>query len=406
MPISLKKFLCVITLFLIVSNFALSDGRPSLITNTLEEIDACQGKLELKLIRIWGGSQEEDENKFFESPESVAIDNNGNVYICDQYGNCIKEFTASGEYVKTIGRRGKGPGDLLTPHSLTLCPNGDLVVQEMMGRRIQRFDKKGNSKKIIKSDVFAYWIGVTPQDELVVYDKRHTFASRKLLSVMDSNGKKLREIGQYHDNAKNLFKSEGLQFAIDCDNNFYAANNWTPVIRKYSSSGKLLMAITFEVPFDIQFKITLDEQRREIMMERMGNAPQSIKIERTKRKATTKFSSGNGKPRPVVNQKIATDSQKRIFVVSSLREFTEEELEGLAGVIISGDQIIRKGINFKIAENLTVYKLLVFSPEGKIIATAPLASSCGQIYIHGNRLFIVDGFYNQRILEYEMAFKK
>lgn len=196
MQLSLKKLLLIIIASCTVYPHVFPEQKAFLTKNSLEEINSCQGKLELKLIRIWGGAKEEDEMKFFENPESIAVGNNGHVYICDQHGHCIKEFSSTGEYVRTIGRRGKGPGDVLAPHSLTLSPRGDLLVLEMGGVRLQYFNNLGKSTKIIKTSLLTYWLGVTSQNKLIIYDKNHTFNSRKLLSVMDCNGVKLHDIGQ------------------------------------------------------------------------------------------------------------------------------------------------------------------------------------------------------------------
>ncbi len=402
----IKMFLSIALVTLFVSSACYADGNAVLTKNSLSEIESCRGKLKLKLIRVWGGENEEDEMKFFETPSSMAVAKNGNVYICDTHNHRIREFTSSGEYVRTIGRRGKGPGDVITPYCLALCPNGDLWVLEYGGVRLQRFDNKGKSEKIIKASIWSRWIGVTSQDELVLNDSNHTFNSRKLLSVMDDNGKKKRDIGQYHDNATIIFKSEGLSYAIDSEDNVYAANSWAPVIRKYSKDGDMLMAITYEVPFEVPFKVTLNDRKQEIVKEEFGVNSESIKTERSKGKVVLEQSTGKGKPRIGVNTAITTDSKNRIFVGSFYRGLTEKEQEGLAGIIVSPDSIRRVGIDYDIAENLNAIRLLVFNQEGKIIASAPLPSFCEKICIHGDHLFIVDGRYNQRVLEYEMAFKE
>ncbi|MCP5106174.1 MAG: hypothetical protein GY950_22500 [bacterium] len=56
-------------------------------------------------------------------------------------------------------------------------------------------------------------------------------------------------------------------------------------------------------------------------------------------------------------------------------------------------------------ENIDVNRLLVFNPDGRVIAEAQLTNFCDAIYIHNDRIFIGDGLFNQRILEYRMTFK-
>jgi len=50
--------------------------------------------------------------------------------------------------------------------------------------------------------------------------------------------------------------------------------------------------------------------------------------------------------------------------------------------------------------------ILVFDSNGKIIAESPMTTLCDDIYISNNRIFVIDGLCNQRILEYEMIFQK
>lgn len=397
----------VLPLIFVMGISVYAADRAVLVHNSLKEIDACKGKVKLELVRIWGGDEEDDENKFFRTPTSVAVDKNKQVYICDEHSHCIKVFKSSGEYVRTIGRRGRGPGDVYTPYSIALSPNGDLVVYESSGCRIQRFNPEGKSINIIKmKDLSLAWVGVTSKDQLAVYNHDITLRSGKLISILDKNGKTIRQIGTYHDKSKDFLESEKLDFAIDENDNIYAGDKNTPVIRKYSPDGKLLLAITFEVPFEIPpFEITLNSGGDEIKIKKTESGEEiklkkgrmnSVNIQRTARK---------GKRRVTVIFGIGTDSQKRIYIISRRRLVTEKDRS--AGAIIwTPNSIKRENLNSDISKNIDAYRLLVFNPGGKVKAEAQLTSFCEDIHIHNNRIFIVDGVLNQRILEYEMSFKQ
>ncbi len=166
------------------------------------------------------------------------------------------------------------------------------------------------------------------------------------------------------------------------------------------------MAVTFDTPFEIPpVKIQLNTKGDEI--ERIepkenGGEPKikgksgGVVIQRVK---------GKGGPKVVVSSGLGTDSQERIYIVTVDRYLTEREKKA-AVVIMDSNSIDRRIMDFDIIKDIDIFKLLVFSPKGKIIAEAPVKTICDDIYITGNRLFIVDGFYNQRILEYEMSFKE
>ena len=52
------------------------------------------------------------EDVFFENPSTVSCDPEGNIYVVDSGAFNIKKFDAQGNFLKTIGREGQGPGEL------------------------------------------------------------------------------------------------------------------------------------------------------------------------------------------------------------------------------------------------------------------------------------------------------
>jgi hypothetical protein len=387
-------------MILVLTVLALAADRAVLVHNTRQDIEAVKGKLKLKLVRVWGGEDEADENKFFETPTCVAIDKNGLVYICDMHRHCIKVFKSSGEYVRTIGRRGKGPGDVFAPEHIALSPAGGLVVSELGGWRIQRLNAKGKSKAIIKCKWPPYWLGVTSKDELAIYNSKKMFQLKKLIFICDNKGKTIREIGTYHDKWKEFLGADKLQCTMDENDNIYAANSYTPVIRKYSADGKLLLAITYDTLIKIPpVKITLNSRGDEI--EKVDENEYNFKV--TKRGRNTQ---AKGKRRPGVCYGIGTDPQKRIYIVTRRRLFTEKERKA-AAIGWSAVSVLRERMDFDVLDKIKdIYNLFVFNQEGKIIAEAEVPNFCDGIHIIRNRLFIVDGTYYQRILEFEISFEE
>jgi hypothetical protein len=393
-----------VIIFLFQCYFAKTADRAVLVHNTIQEIEKCKGKLQLKLIRVWGGDEEEDENKFFETPISIAIDSNRQVYICDCHSHCIKVFNNPGDYVRTIGQKGQGPGDLYGPEYITFSTVGDLVVNDGGNRRIQWFSPYGKSKHILKQNEYLDWIGVLPENEIAVYDHLKTFKHRTLISIINNKGKVLREIGKYHDTAKNLFSSERLHFAIDEEGNIYAANQGTPVIRKYSNDGKLIRVITFDTPFDIPVEITLNSSEDEIERKENSGTEDNVKITRSNLGISIQNNKKENQWKFWTCMGIGIDSKNRIYIVKRRRILTEKEeyAKAVYGSLLSG--INRSRVNYDIVEKNDFNHTLVFDSNGKIIAEAQLTTLCDDIYIHDNRIFVIDGVCNQRVMEYEISF--
>jgi hypothetical protein len=316
-------------------------------------------------------------------------------------------FRNTGKYVRTIGRKGQGPGDLHGPKYITFSPGGDLLVNETGNRRIQWFNSQGKSKHILKIKKESIrWIGVLPGNEIAAYAHFKTFRQRILVSIMNNKGKVLREIGQYHDRAKSIFSSETLKFSIDKEGNIYAATTETPVIRKYSPGGRMLTAITFETPLDIPVEITLNKTGDEIERKEETYIDDKVKVIRKKTGISIQHDSKNKKERTYgVCSAINIDSQNRIYIVSLRRYLTEKESKGT--FLYGGLDILKRDrLDYSVVENIDANRLMVFDSNGKIIAQCTMTTFSDGLYIDNNRIFIVDGYFNQRVLEYEMIFEK
>lgn len=369
-----------------------------LIHNSKSDINAGKGKISLKLIRVWGGENEKDERKFFKTPTSIAVFNNKQVYICDEHNHHIRVFGIAGNYLRTIGRKGRGPGDLYCPLQITLSPFGDLVVSDF-NRRLQFFNPSGKSNRIQRYKDYIGWIGMTSKNELLVFSPLKTFTTKKLISVYSDKGELLRQIGKSYEKSNHRRHI----FSMGNDDSFYAANVFKPVIREYSSEGNLVKAITLDTAFDIPAKISLNKNADEISITD-PDVDDNTKIIR--KKSGVSIQAGGKRSRKLykVFSGIAVDSKRNIYAITRSRLLTKKESAGTSP-IWTNESFDRRKLNFDIVDNIDINKLLVFNPEGKIIGSTMLTTFCDKAYFAGNRLFIVDGERNQRILEYEIIFK-
>lgn len=65
---------------------------------------------------------------------SLALDDDGNVYVLDQGARNIRVFDSAGTPVRTIGREGAGPGEFATPYSLAWTGDTLAVLDPGNGR--------------------------------------------------------------------------------------------------------------------------------------------------------------------------------------------------------------------------------------------------------------------------------
>ncbi|MGF6571918.1 hypothetical protein ABH945_004039 [Paraburkholderia sp. GAS333] len=90
----------------------------------------------------------------FRQVTDVAWDVAGNTYISDGYINSrVAKVDRDGNWIKSWGDRGTGPGQFHTPHSIALDAHDNIYVADRSNRRIQVFDTEGNFKRQFTIDV-------------------------------------------------------------------------------------------------------------------------------------------------------------------------------------------------------------------------------------------------------------
>ena len=125
--------------------------------------------LELTEDLVIKGSEEKDE-QMFQSIHTLDVDEEGQFFIVDEQAANIKVFDQNGGFVKTIGRKGQGPGEFGMPISLFLTRQEQIIVNDMGQRKILYFDKNGNYlKEFSIADKFLFFGPmVTSKGDLIV----------------------------------------------------------------------------------------------------------------------------------------------------------------------------------------------------------------------------------------------
>src|SRR4051812_32525204 len=94
------------------------------------------------------------EDGRFRQVTDVTWDPQGNTFISDGYINSrVAKVDKEGNWVKSFGEPGSGPGQLNTPHSIAADAKGNIYVADRGNRRIQVFDGEGNVLRQFTIDV-------------------------------------------------------------------------------------------------------------------------------------------------------------------------------------------------------------------------------------------------------------
>jgi sugar lactone lactonase YvrE len=78
----------------------------------------------------------------FARPSGLAVDQEGNLYVCDTLNNRIEIFDADGKFISTFGKNGDGPGYFSRPKGVAIDRDGHIWVADGMQDRVQVFNKE------------------------------------------------------------------------------------------------------------------------------------------------------------------------------------------------------------------------------------------------------------------------
>lgn len=149
----LKYFLILLIILLVILMPSCSQKEPNW-KGTIEEKDGViivknpkEPMYEKDILQLEDdlsiGTKEENEDYMFSQVRGVAVDNNENIYVLDNREANIKKYDKHGLHVKTIGRRGQGPGEMVSCYSILISPQDEIVVSDAASRRLTFFDLEG-----------------------------------------------------------------------------------------------------------------------------------------------------------------------------------------------------------------------------------------------------------------------
>lgn len=170
-------------------------------------------------------------------PSDVAIAPNGDIFVGDGHdagtNARVVKFSEDGTFIKAWGRKGEGPGEFATPHSLAFDSRGRLFVGDRENNRIQIFDQDGTFLEEWKQFGRPSGMWIDEDDALYVAD------SQSDMTLNPGFTRGLR-VGSARDGSVRAFiphpnpdpaspAAEGV--VIDAAGNLYTAGNDEPVAK-------------------------------------------------------------------------------------------------------------------------------------------------------------------------------
>ncbi len=117
------------------------EGNVTVIANQAVDVHATLAGYRYEFVAQWGNLGSGDGQLY--TPDSVAVDNSGNLFVAEYHNHRIQKFTTDGAFITKWGSQGSGNGQFSFPSGVAVDKSGYVFVTEQAGNRIQKFTPDG-----------------------------------------------------------------------------------------------------------------------------------------------------------------------------------------------------------------------------------------------------------------------
>jgi len=173
--------------------------------------------------------------------DRIAVDERrGLAYVSDGAEGLINVFTTSGAFVRRIGSKGTGDGQMRGPSGLQVADDGSLWVVDSGNARLHRFDPDGRLAQTIGgfgtgNGQFRSPAGLEllPNGDLMIAD-----ADNHRIQILGPDGTWKKSIGTFGHGNGEFDTPRGV--AVDISGNIYVADTANARVQKFSAGGTFL----------------------------------------------------------------------------------------------------------------------------------------------------------------------
>ena len=102
------------------------------------------------------GQAEGQAEYMFGRIAGLAVDDNEEIYVADSQATQIRVFDTNGKFLRTIGRKGQGPGEFTGIQSIQITPHNELMLYDNVQNKLVFFSLAG---QFIRSKHFSISVG-------------------------------------------------------------------------------------------------------------------------------------------------------------------------------------------------------------------------------------------------------
>ena len=316
-------------------------------------------KVALEFVQKIGDLETLDENFQLFNPSDVVRDNEGNVFILDSGNFRVQKYNRNGEFIKSLGRKGPGPGEFGDAlYDMNLGVNNDLYIFDIMRELIHIFSTEGKYVNQVRLSESGLGYRVFSSGELIFQNPIPVGLpkmplDKHILSVLDPEKETAKGFGNKFKIFSNTNEADAANvlmnrvvFDIDNENNIFSAYTCLNVIEKYSSD------LTLELRFDRPLNFKVNENPK------------------------------NGRETTDVSMSLTCDDKERIWISTA-------------------NTVLDMGYN---NWDSKYFNLEIFNQDGVLLGSIP-QPDLGKIRIYGDMLYIIDTGIEMCVYVYKIVEK-
>ena len=259
------------------------------------------------------GDAEGREEYIFSQVRGITVDEEERIYVLDLKEAHVKVFQKTGEYLKTIGRKGQGPGEMQMPIYVQITSKNEVLVNDTMTQRLSFFSLDGKylRQKSTAKTRNPIPIKMDSQGNLIVFTAgAPPPVGGKELKVYDSNLELLTTVAQEERGTRGIIDigKSSLYCAVSPSDNIVWGDSKEYVLQILNQEGNLIKRIIKEYN---PVEITAEDKEK---YEKQYEAPVKRGMKLNFRAHFPAFS------------EISVDDEERVFVKTYERVEGKEEL--------------------------------------------------------------------------------
>lgn len=138
------------------------------------------------------GVKEGEEEYMFLEATRLDVDDEENIYVLDRKASQVRVYDKNGQFCRTIGKKGQGPGEFQRPRDIYITSQKEILVNDSSTRRLYFFTLEG--KFLREASAGNMWLFLDPKADskgniyasFMVLDEKPSSQLKKFKSNLES----------------------------------------------------------------------------------------------------------------------------------------------------------------------------------------------------------------------------